>query len=85
MSEKIRKQVPQEVIDLVKARTAAADQLSIASGAVDAYCESIGLDSNHPLFDEACLVSDVRIYCEVGASESTTLRIIEKVLNGEVE
>ena len=81
----MRKQVPKYVKELLRKRTRAARNFRTASYKVDEYCESIGLDLNHPLFNDACLVTDIRIWCEEGASESATLKIIEKVLNGETE
>ena len=81
----MRKQVPKYVKDLVRKRTKAAAKLRDASTAVDEYCESIGLDIFHPLFDDACLMTDIRIWCEEDHSELNTLNVIEKVLNGEME
>lgn len=81
----MRKQVPKYVKELVRKRTKAAVKFRDASAAVDNYCESIGLDLFHPLFDDACLVTDIRIWCEEDHSEPNTLEAIEKVLNGEVE
>lgn len=81
----MRKQVPKYVKDLVKKRTKAAVKLREAGSAVDVYCKSIGLDEFHPLFDDACIYTDVRIWCEEDHSEPNTLEVIEKVLNGETE
>ena len=66
-------------------RTKAARNFRAASYKVDEYCESIGLDLNHPLYDDACLCTDVRIWCEEDHSEPNILESIEKVLNGETE
>ena len=79
------KEVPKYVIDLVHKRTKAAQKLRETGIAVDEYCSSIGLDEFHPLFNDACLVTDVRIWCEEDHSESNTLEAIKKVLNGETE
>ena len=81
----MRKQVPKYVKELVRKRTKAAAKFREASLAVDEYCESIGLDIDHPLFDDACLITDIRIWCEEDHSEPNTLEAIEKVLNGETE
>lgn len=80
-----RKEVPKYVIKMLKRRTKAAQALRDASIAVDEYCESIGIDVYHPLYDDACLSTDVRIWCEGDGAEGATLAIIEKVLNGETE
>lgn len=80
-----RKKVPKYVVKMLQRRTKAARNLRDACVEVDNYCQSIGLDVYHPLFYNACLCSDVRIFCEEGASETTTLEAIEKVLNGEIE
>lgn len=81
----MRKQVPKYVKELLRKRTETARKFRNACAAVDNYCESIGLDLDHPLFNDACLVTDIRILCEEDHSEPTTLKIIEKVLNGETE
>lgn len=75
------KQIPKYVDALLKKRTKAARELRNAICNVDSYCEKIGLDYNHPLFSDACLCSDIRIFCEEGASEDTTRKAILKVLN----
>lgn len=79
----MRKQVPKYVKELVRKRTIAAEKLRKYSAKVDRYCESIGLDFAHPLYDDACLCTDIRIWCEEDHAEPNTLEIIEKVLNGE--
>ena len=76
-------EAPKYVIDLLKRRTKLSRQLRVVCSKIDNYCAKIGLDYNHPLFNEAALCSDVRIYCEEDAAEFTTLEIIEKVLNEE--
>lgn len=81
----MRKQVPKYVKDLVRKRTKAAAKFREACINVDNYCESIGLDIFHPLLDEACLYTDIRIWCEEDHAEPNTLEAIEKVLNGETE
>lgn len=81
----MRKQVPKYVKELVRKRTKAAQKLRETGIAVDEYCSSIGLDEFHPLFDDACIISDIRIWCEEDHAEPNTLEAIEKVLNGETE
>ncbi len=77
------KKVPKYVVELLKKRTRYSRKLRNASCAVDEYCAKIGLDYRHPLFDEAVICTDVRIYCEEDAGEGSTLGVIEKVLNEE--
>lgn len=81
----MRKQVPKYVKDLVRKRTKAAAKFRDACIDVDRYCESIGIDVFHPLFYDACLMTDIRIWCEEDHAESNTLEVIEKVLNNEIE
>lgn len=80
-----RKKVPKYVIKMVKRRTNLSRKLREACIEVDNYCEKIGLDVYHPLFGDACLCSDIRIYCEEDAGERSTLEAIEKVLNEGVQ
>lgn len=75
------KKVPKYVIEMLKRRTKLSKQLRNACMDVDNYCRSIGLDADHPLFDEAALCTDIRIFCEEGAAEHVTLGAIQKVLN----
>lgn len=84
----MRYNVPKYVQELVERRAKLARQLCSISVEVDEYCKKIGLDYNHPLFDEACLCTDVRIYCEADGAKNMTLSTIEKVLaerKGDVE
>ena len=80
-----RKKVPQYVIKMLKRRTKASRDLRVACAKLDEYCDKIGLNVYHPLYDDACLCTDIRIICEEGASERVTYEAIEKVLNGETE
>ena len=75
------KKVPKYVVEMVQRRTRLSRQLRSACADVDKYCESIGLNINHPLFDEAALCTDIRIYCEEDAAQHITLEAIQKVLN----
>lgn len=79
------KEVPKYVIDLVHKRTKAARKFRQMCSAVDEYCASIGLDEFHPLFNDACIYTDIRIWCEEDHSEPNTLEAIKKVLNGKTE
>ena len=81
----MRKKVPKYVQALIRKRTILSRQLRVVCCKIDDYCKKIGLDYSHPLFDEAVLCSDVRIYCEEDAGEKNTLEAIEKVLNDRGE
>ena len=72
--------VPKYVLKLLQDRMDKAREFSRACGKVDEYCESIGIDPGSDLFDDACLYSDIRIYCETDAGYSLTLKAIEKQL-----
>lgn len=72
--------VPKKVIELVKRRRRCAERLRDAEVAVDEYCASIGLNCFHPLFDDAVLCADIRIYCEEDHGYHATLEAIEAVL-----
>lgn len=75
-----RYNVPKYVQKLVERRTRLARKLCSISVEVDKYCEKIGLDYTHPLYNDACLCTDVRIYCEADGAKNMTLSTIEKVL-----
>lgn len=77
-SEKYK--VPKHVKNLVIKRTLLSRRLRDACSELDAYCDKIGLNVHHPLFDEAVLSTDVRIYCEEDAGFCATLEAIEAVL-----
>ncbi len=72
--------VPKYVQKLVLKRTMLSKKLRQATVAVTDYCESIGLDVFHPLYNEAVLSTDIRIYCEEDAGHFSTLEAIEQVL-----
>lgn len=81
LDEEIKKyKVPRYVQKLVLKRTMLSKKLRQATIAVTDYCESIGLDVFHPLYDEAVLSTDIRIYCEEDAGLFSTLKAIEQVL-----
>ena len=79
-------QIPKYVEKLLERRCNYARKLAEASIAVDEYCASIGINYNSPLFDEACLCTDVRIYCEFdGATNSTRKAILKQLeINEEI-
>lgn len=72
--------VPKYVLKLLQDRTKKARAFSRACAKVDEYCEGIGIDAYSDLFDDECLYSDIRIYCETDAGYSLTLKAIEKQL-----
>lgn len=74
------KTVPKYVLRLLERRRRLSLALMSACHAVDEYCEKIGVDFEDP---DACLLTDVRIYCEFDGAYSSTLSVIERTLNGE--
>lgn len=79
-------QIPKYVEKILERRRNYARKLAEASIAVDDYCQSIGINYNSPLFDEACLCTDVRIYCEFdGATNSTRKAILKQLELNEQE
>lgn len=73
-------QIPKHIEELLAMRQKYAAKLSDVSIKIDRYCASIGLDYNSPLFDDACLCTDVRIYCEFDGATNSTRRAILKQL-----
>lgn len=71
------KQVPKYVLKLLERRRDLSRQLMEVCNKVDDYCEKIGVDFNDP---NACLLTDVRIYCEFDGAYNSTLRAIKKTL-----
>ena len=72
-----KKTVPKYVLRLLdKRRKLAQDLLSVCCE-IDNYCEKIGVDFNDP---DACLMTDVRIYCEFDGAYGSTLSVIKKTL-----
>lgn len=72
-----KKTVPKYVLGLLERRRKLSLELMDVCCQIDTYCEKIGVDFNDP---EACLMSDVRIYCEADAGYNSTLGVIEKTL-----
>ena len=70
-------EIPKYVIELLKKRTILSRKLRVVCCELDDYCRKIGVDFNDP---DACLMSDVRIYCEEDAAYSSTKKVIEKTL-----
>ena len=54
------KKVPKYVIEMLKRRTKLAKQLRNACMGIDNYCQSIGLDADHPLASPANNSTDVQ-------------------------
>ena len=77
--------LPKYVEKALKDRTKYIAKARQAGHIIDEYAEKIGLDETHPDFNDACLFSDVRIYCEVGCAESITRNVLLKVLNEDKE
>lgn len=76
--------IPKYVDQMLKRRTRLSKLLRNTCCELDDYCAKIGVDFNDP---DACLMSDIRIYCEQDGGESLTRAVIERTLrkNAEVE
>lgn len=72
-----KKTVPKYVLRLLERRRRLAMELMSVCHKVDEYCKSIGVDFNDP---DACLQTDVRIYCEFDGGYDSTLSVIKKTL-----
>ncbi len=72
-----QKTVPKYVLKLLDRRRRLSQDLMSVCHEVDEYCKKIGVDFGNP---DACLQTDVRIYCEVDGAYDSTLSVIEKTL-----
>lgn len=75
-----KKNVPKYVLNLLERRRKLAGDLMCVNQDIFAYCEKIGMDVYDP---DACLLSDVRIYCEFDGAYASTLEAIQNHLNQE--
>lgn len=75
-----KKCVPKYALKLLERRKNLSRKLCCACYAVDEYCRKIGVDFTDP---EACLQTDVRIYCESDGAYDSTLGVIKKTLGIE--
>lgn len=72
------KTVPKYVLRLLKRRSRLSQDLMQVCAEVDQYCERIGVDFSDP---DACLQTDVRIYCEADGAYHSTLGVIQRTLD----
>lgn len=72
-----KKTVPKYVLRLLERRRKLSLALMSVCNQIDEYCQKIGVDFSDP---DACLQSDIRIYCEFDAGYRSTLSVIEKTL-----
>ena len=72
------KQIPKYVLKLLEDRQKYFAKFSIVNSKLSEYCESIGLDWKSPYYEDACLDSDIRIYCETDCGNSLTKQAILK-------
>lgn len=75
-----KKEVPKYIQKLLLRRWKLAADLIQVDSTITEYCEKIGIGLDNP---NACLLSDVRIYCEPENAYKDTLDEIERVLNLE--
>jgi len=72
--------IPKYVLKLLDNRRKAANKFHEASYAVDEYCQKIGITPMNDLFEDACLLTDVRILGEGDSAYNLTLKAIEEQL-----
>ena len=72
--------LPKYIEKALKDRTKYQQKSRIAGSIIDEYATKIGLDENNPDFYDACLYTDIRIYCEYGCCEDTTRQALLKAL-----
>ena len=72
--------IPKYVLKLLEKRRQTAQKFHEASYAVDNYCEKIGINLDSDLFEDACLLTDVRILGEGDSAYNLTLKAIEEQL-----
>ncbi len=72
-----KKTVPKYVLRLLERRRKLYRDLNSVCCKIDRYCEKIGVDFEDP---DACLMSDIRIYCEFDGAYGDTLAVIKKAL-----
>lgn len=72
--------IPKYVLKLLDKRRKAVQQFLQASSAVDDYCQKIGITPMSDLFEDACLLTDVRILGEGDSAYTLTLKAIEEQL-----
>ena len=78
--EDAMKNVPKYIIRMLEKRRRLSAELMQVCFELDEYCRKIGVDFQDP---DACLQTDVRIYCEFDGAYNSTLSVIEKTLNGQ--
>ena len=72
-----KKTVPKRIINLLNKRAKLSRELNAVCTEIDHYCRDIGVDFLDP---DACLQTDIRIYCETDAGYTSTLSVIKKTL-----
>lgn len=76
----MKKELPKRIEKALKDRTKYLNKAREAGYVIDDYARKIGLDEFHPLYEDACLCSDIRIFCEEGHCESNTREALQKVI-----
>lgn len=67
---------------LLERRRRLSNELMDVNTQIDEYCRKIGVDMND---EDACVISDIRIYCEADAGCGLTLNAIKKALRKQKE
>lgn len=71
------KHVPKYVLKLLERRRRLSNKLMDVNAQIDEYCSKIGVDMTD---ENACVGSDIKIYCETDAGCGMTLEAIKKAL-----
>lgn len=77
--------LPKYVEKALKDRSKYLAKARIAGQIVDDYAAAIGVTPGTEAYDEACLATDIRIYCEADFSENTTRGVLTRELNKRSE
>ena len=72
--------LPKYVEKAIKDRSKCIANARIAEQIIDNYAAKIGITPGTEAYDEACLATDIRIFCEVDCSEKTTRDVLLREL-----
>ena len=72
--------IPKYVLKILEDRVKAYAKFGTINGKLSDYCKSIGLDWSSPFYNDACLDTDIRIFCETDCGNRMTIRAIENQL-----
>ncbi len=76
--------IPKYVETALKKRTKCIVEMRLAEQIIDDYAEKIGILPGTEEFDDACLTTDIRIFCEVDCCESRTREALRRKLHQKI-